>query len=441
MSAEAAPRTARKKRVRWAIIALTVLVVIVAAVAVPMFLGGAKKSDVAIATTTVEPGKLVVTASADGQTEADNTYEVYPAVAGKVETVDVALGDRVKAGDKLFTLSDASLQSVVRSANAQLSQAKLQVAQANQQVAQARFQQLQAENGLDKLESQPASMAASHPQIAEAKRSVTVAKASVTSANASLSSAKVARANADKNLADARTDLSKVTVTAPADGIVTGLNVAEGGSVSTGGGTSAASSGASISGGSAGSGTSAASASAAGSASAPVVISDSTKLIATVAVNEVDIADVKAGEEATVTFDAAAGLAIPATVRWVSPNAATSGNVRTYDVELELAEQDKRLRPGMTASAEITTLKLADALLVPKTAVRVDGTSKFVTVVKSDGTQEKRTVTTGRSDELSVQVLTNLKAGEKIASSFVAPAAAAGNSMIPPNPGRGMGGN
>ena len=97
-----------------------------------------------------------------------------------------------------------------------------------------------------------------------------------------------------------------------------------------------------------------------------MVISDNSVLIATVAVNEVDIADVKVGQEATVTFDAATGLAIPAKVRWVSPNSATSGNVRTYDIELELAEQSDRLRPGMTASAEIATLKLEDALLDPQ---------------------------------------------------------------------------
>ena len=439
MSAEAAPRTARKKRARWAIVGLVAVSAVAAAIAIPM-LGGAKNAAVAPPTTTVAPGKLTVTASADGQTEAENTYEVYPAVSGTVETVEVALGDRVKEGDKLFTVDGESLQATVRSATEQVAGASQQVAGANQQVAQARLQQLQAQNGLDALESQPASMQASSAQIAEAKRGVAVAKAGVTSANSGLASAKIARTNARKNLADAKTDLAKVTVTAPADGIVTGLNVAEGGSVSTGGGVSAASSGA---GSSASAGMGATSVSAAtASSSAPVIISDNTKLIATVAVNEVDIADVKAGQEATVTFDAATGLAIAAKVRWVSPNAVTSGNVRTYDIELELAQQDARLRPGMTASADITTLTMDDALLVPKTAVRVDGTTKFATVMSSDGVQEKRTVTTGRADEMNVQVLSGLKPGEKVATSFVVPTAKAGNSLMPPRPkGVVMGGN
>ena len=439
MSAEAAPRTARRKRARWATIALIAAVVVVAAVAVPMVMGGSKKSTVTVATTTVEPGTLVVTASADGQTEPDNTYEVYPEVSGTIETVEVSLGDKVKAGDKLFTVDDASLQSVVRQSSESLSQAKQQVAAANQQIAAAKSQQFQAENRLDALRAQPASMAAAATQIKEAKRDITVAKSGVTSAKASLTSAKLARTHAEKSYGDAMDDLDKATVTAPEDGVVTAVNVAEGGSVSTGGGTSSPSSGA----GSAVdmSGASAVTASASGSG-APVIISDNSVLIATVAVNEVDIADVKAGQEATVTFDAAAGLAISAKVRWVSPNAVTSGNVRTYDIELELAQQDKRLRPGMTASADITTLELTGTLLIPKTAVRVDGKAKFVTVVKADGSQEKRTVTTGRSDELNVQVLSGLKAAERILTSFAAPAEAKGNSLMPPRPkGVVMGGN
>ena len=435
----------KNKRTRWAIIALIAVVVVVLAVAVPMVMGGPGKGVAPVPTTTVAAGELVVTASADGQTEVDAAYDVYPDVSGTVDSVEVSLGDKVKAGDTLFTIDDAALQSAVRQANAQLSQAKSQVAGAQQQLSQAKLQQLQAENNLDKLESLPGTMSASSAQIAEAKRGVTVAKAGVTSANASLSSAKVSRSNAEQSLADARDDLDKVTVVAPAAGVVTSVNVAAGGSVSTGGGASGSSSGAgsasSASGSSmTGASTSAASVSAASAgSSAPIVISDTSALMVTVAVNEVDIADVKAGQAATVTFDAAAGLAIGGTVRWVSPNALTSGNVRTYDVELDLAEQSPRLRPGMTSSADIVTLKIADALLVPKTAVRVDGTSKYVTVVKPDGSQEKREVTTGRSDETSVEVLTGIQAGEKIATSFTAPVEKT-NSLMPPRPG-GAGGS
>jgi len=451
MSAEAAPRTAKKKRTRWAIIAIVVAVVVVSAVMAPMVLGGPNKSATAVPTTTVATGTIAVTTSADGQTEADNAHDVYPEVSGTVESLEVKVGATVEAGDELFTVDDAGLRSAVRQAKAQLSQAdqqvaaaSQQVASADQQVASAKLQRVQAENNLDRLESQTGTRTATSGQIDEAERSVRVAKAGVTTAKsaqeaakASLSSARVARDNAQTDYKEAKADLAKAVVLAPADGVVTEVNVVEGGSVSTGGSASGSSSG---SGSSTSMSGASASVSSAGS-SAPVVISDNSLLIATVAVNEVDIADVKEGQEATVTLDAATGLAIPATVRWVSPNSVTSGNVRTYDVELDLAEQHEELRPGMTASADIATLTLENTLLIPKTAVRVDGTAKFVTVVKPGGSQEKRTVTTGRSDDVNIQVLTGLKAGERVTTSFTAPEEKSGGGIMPAAPPPGMGGN
>jgi len=441
MSAEAAPRTAKKKRTRWAIIALVVVAVAALAIAGPMIASGGKSSAPTVETLTVSTGTLVVTASADGETAPHETYDVYPAVSGTVDKLEVSVGDKVKAGDLLFTIDDASLQSAVRQANSGLSQAKSQVAGANQQVAQANMQLLQAKNALHTLESLPASRSASSAQIAEAKRGITVAKAGVTSANSSLSSAKVARSNAERSLADARADLDKTSVTAPSDGVVTAVSIASGGSVSTGGGASGASTGADSAAGSS-AGMSASVASVGGSSSsAPVVISDTTALIARVAVNEVDIADIAVGQEATMTFDAVRGLEIPAKVSWISPNAVTSGNIRTYDIELTFAEQDSQLRSGMTASADIVTVTIKDALMVPKTAVRVDGTAKFVTVVKPDGSQVKRTVTTGRSDSTSAQILTGLKSDEKVTTSFTAPAQKSRGGLMPPRPSGGIGGN
>lgn len=451
MNAHAAPRTARKKRGRWAAVAAVVLVVVMVAIVAPNVMGRGAKSETDVPTTTVAVGKLVISTAADGYTEADDTYDVYPEVSGSVQTVDVKVGDKIEAGESLFVLDDAPLRSAVRETSAQLSQAEQQVAAATQQVAAAdqqiaaaTLQRLQAENELERLESLTGTVAVSSSRIEEAENGVVVAKSAVTTANtarkaaqASVKSARAARTNAQSAYEDALEDLDKATVVAPVSGVVTKVGIVEGGSVSTGGGATAAS-GASVSSADI-AGASAQSAST--GSSAPIVISENSVLSATVAVNEVDIADVQEGQEATVTFDAAAGLAIPARVRWISPNSVTSGNVRTYDVELELAEQNERLRPGMTASAMIAIAELDDALLVPMSALRVDGTKRFVTVVNADGSQEKRTVTTGRSDDVSIQILTGLTEGEKVATSFTAPEESESGGFMPPRPPGGMGGN
>lgn len=433
MSAEAAPRTARKRKTRWAIgILAAVVVIALAAFATPMVLRATTKQAEPVATTTVASGQLVISASADGATEAEQEWEVYPEVGGTVAAVQVAVGDTVKSGDTLFTIDDTDLQSALRQASAQLKQANQQVASSKQQVESAELAVMRAENALDSLESRPASMAASSAQIEEATQDIVVAEAGLANAKAGLASANTAKSNASTSYSEAKADLDAVTVTAPSDGVVTALSVSEGGSVSAGGG----------SGSSSGGGTTAGTTGSTGS-SAPVVISDTGSLKVVVGVNEVDIADVKAGQVATVTFDAIEDLEIPGKVTWVSPNSGSDGSVTTYEVELTLSKQDARLRTGMTATADIVTVTVTDALLVPKSSVKVDGTTKYVTVVKTDGTQEKRTVTTGPSDDTRVQVLTGLSQGEKItttASSSSSEDSGRGFMMGGPPPGAGGGG-
>ncbi|MDP2299373.1 MAG: biotin/lipoyl-binding protein, partial [Actinomycetota bacterium] len=301
MTAAAAPRTAKKKRARWMLIALTAVVAIALGVALPLVMGARDGAATPVPTTTAEPGELVVSVSADGRTEAAETHDVYPGASGTVQAVEVEVGDTVEAGQTLFVVDDADLEAGVRQANAQLLQARQQVAQASQQVAQA-SQQLQqadlqrsrAENNLTALESQTGTMTATPAQIdaAEAetdiaRAGVQTARAGVTSANAALLSAEAARSNAERSLAEATADLDKVVVVAPASGVVTAVSIAEGSSVSTGGGTGAASSGAGSAGASVLQGT-AMTASSTGS-SAPVTISRVSSLVVVVAVNEVDI--------------------------------------------------------------------------------------------------------------------------------------------------------
>jgi multidrug efflux pump subunit AcrA (membrane-fusion protein) len=406
MSAEAAPRTARKRKTRWAIGILAAVALIAAGVfAWPLVKRATTTQTATVSTTPVESGELMVTASADGSTEPKTSYDVYPEVGGTVTSVDVAVGDRVKAGDTLFVIDDNSLRDALRQAATSLDQADQQLAQSKQQVAQSKLGLLQAQNKLSALKSKPPSMPASSADIAEAKQGITVAQAGVTSAKAGLSGAQELRSQAAEKYSEAKADLSKGTVTAPADGIVLAVNVSDGSAVSAGGSSSTGGSG----------GTTGQTGATSGS-SAPVVIADTSQLKVTVAVNEADIADVKAGQEATVTFDAIEGVSIPAKVAWVSPNAGASGSVTTYDVELELSAQDKRLRSGMTATADIVTITVADALLVPKSSVKTDGSTKYVTVVSANGGQEKRVVTTGPSDDTRVQIVTGLKAGEQIAA-------------------------
>ena len=208
MSAEAAPRTATKKRARWAIVAVVVAVVVVVACR-PMVMGGGEKA-CTVPTTTVVTGS---SSSRHLRTARPRPTHVRRLPRGHRHRrrVDVSIGDTVEAGEALFTIDDADLQAAVRQANAQLSSEAGR--KATQQVQQPTSRSLatpvlQAENSLDKLESLPHD--ASQPSEIDEASEVTVAKAGVTTRssaqgrNASLTSAQVARSNAETNYAEAK---------------------------------------------------------------------------------------------------------------------------------------------------------------------------------------------------------------------------------------------
>ena len=427
MSAEAAPRTASRKRTSRLVTAgLVVAFVAVAGLVAATLMKPPVSPTAGITAEKAARTTLVVTVSGDGKTMPVNTADVYPQVSGTVDEVDVAVGDTVKKGARLFTIDGTDLDAAVLQARGSLRQAQQSKAGALQQVAQADVQKYQAEQTLVKLRSLPAT-ATSDADIAVAQKSVTAAKAGVTAATAMLTAAKAGLATAENSYAEATRKAELTSVYAPSGGVVTALSVAAGGSVSSGGG-GASSAGASM-------GASSLTAAATTGSGAPVVISNTSELKVRMAVNEVDISRLKLGQEATVTLDAVAGLTLGGTVSWISPNGVSTQGVVTYDVDIELNAQDDRLRPDMTASALVTTETKEDVVVVPSASVKVDGPQRYVDVLAADGTTSRTDITVGVTSDLKTEVVSGLEAGVTVVIGSVKDKAAP--SFAPP----GMGGN
>ena len=79
---------------------------------------------------------------------------------------------------------------------------------------------------------------------------------------------------------------------------------------------------------------------------------------------------VQDGQTATFTVDAYSGRKYPARITRVGYGSQTKDNVVSYKTVLSVANDDLSLRPGMTATAEITAVKRAGVLLVPNAALR-----------------------------------------------------------------------
>ena len=162
-----------------------------------------------------------------------------------------------------------------------------------------------------------------------------------------------------------------------------------------------------------------------------VIAEDLTKMELQVAIDEADVGEVKEGQSANFTVDAFPGRTFPATITRVdlgsnlsastssSTTTTTTGQVVSYAATLTVSNPDLRLRPGMTATAEITTTSKPNVLLVPNAALRFTPVSTTPAAQASGGITGAlmprrprpggnggaRTATTGRGATQTVYVL------------------------------------
>lgn len=274
---------------------------------------------------------LVVTVSATGNLQPTNQVEVGSELSGIVDKVFADVNDRVKQGKVLARLDLAKLQDAVARSEASLAVTDAQVLQAQATVAEARAELARfrrvAELSGGKVPSQS--------ELGTAQANLTRAEATEASAQASVAQARA-------NLQSAHTDLAKATIRSPIDGVVLSRNVDPGQTV-------------------------------AASFQAPVLFTlaeDLTKMELQVDVDEADVGQVQQGQKATFTVDAWPGRQYSAVITRVGYGAQEKDGVVSYSTVLRVGNDDLSLRPGMTATAEITTLTRAQALLVPNAALR-----------------------------------------------------------------------
>jgi HlyD family secretion protein len=97
---------------------------------------------------------------------------------------------------------------------------------------------------------------------------------------------------------------------------------------------------------------------------------DLTQMELHVNVDEADVGQVKEGQEATFTVDAYQDRTYPARIIQVRYGSQEVEGVITYETVLNVDNSDLSLRPGMTATADITVQKVENAILVPNAALR-----------------------------------------------------------------------
>lgn len=153
---------------------------------------------------------------------------------------------------------------------------------------------------------------------------------------------------------------------------------------------------------------------------APIAeIPDLTNMRIELKLDEVDRGKVHLGQKVRVTVDAIREKSFEADLDWISPIAAINFrgmglSEKTFPARATLKAVDPRLRPGMSASAEIIIESSPQSLLIPARASFTQQGKPAVWVQKGEQF-EVRHLEVGKRNENYIVVLKGLKAGEQIA--------------------------
>jgi len=135
--------------------------------------------------------------------------------------------------------------------------------------------------------------------------------------------------------------------------------------------------------------------------------------IAEITLNEIDVATVRVGQEATLEFDAVTDLLITGKVVEVDTLGTVNQGVVSYGVKIAFDVDDERVKPGMTVSTLIILNSKENVLLVPLSAVKGMGKNSYVEVLV-DGQPQKKIVTVGTSNDIMVEITDGLVEGDKV---------------------------
>jgi len=290
-------------------------------------------------------GDITIKVNATGALEPTNQVDVGSELSGIIETVEVDHNDQVKVNQVLARLDTDKIEAQVLQSKAALESSRAQVLQAQATLKETRLELQRLKKAYElsggKVPSQY-DLDGAEAALARAQADEAGAKAQVTKAQATLKAEE--------------TDLAKTVIRSPINGIVLSRDVEPGQTV-------------------------------AASLQAPVLFTlaeDLTKMELHVDVDEADVGRVKEGQEATFTVDAYPEETFPARITQVRYSSQNTDGVVTYETVLEVDNSKLLLRPGMTATADMTVQKVADAILVSNAALR------FTPPVRNDIKKEKR---------------------------------------------------
>jgi RND family efflux transporter MFP subunit len=327
--------------------------------------GGGPRVPMTVELGTLKRGKVAAYLTVVGNLIGETTVDVVPRVSGRLDSVQVQLGDRVARGQQVAKVEDRELREQVNQseANIEVNRATVTARQNDQQVAASALDRAKAsfERGLisqQALEDAEARFNAAASQ-------VSVAKAQLTSTQARLDELKI--------------NLANTVLVAPMDGVVSKRNLDPGAFAGT------------------------------NTAVVSLVDIGTVRLIANLV--EKDFKRIQVGGQAMVEVDAFPGEQFVGRVSRVAP--VFDPATRTATMEIQIPNPGFRLKPGMYARVRLLADRKQNALVVPRNAIVDISGRRGIYTVEGD-VAHFQAVQTGLSDGDFIEVTEGVQDGMRL---------------------------
>ncbi len=398
----------KRKGLWWTLIGLVLLIFVIK-------IGKNNDDGIKVAIEKADTHTIIESVSASGKIYPETELKISPEVSGEIIELNVAEGDSVHKGQVLLKINPAIYSSQVEQAEAAVEQSKSSVVNAQEVNAQtkANYEQALANYNRNKKLFQDKVISATEFEQFEA--TFKSSKATYEASLANIKGGKYGVKASAANLTQARANLLKTTIVAPQSGIISSLPVKKGERVL---GTSQM------------------------QGTQVLTIADMSRMELRVDVSETDITHIKLGDIGIISADAYRNKKFTGVVSKISVASTTnstsnsSDQVTNYTVSIWILPESYAdiavsknfkypFKPGMSASVEIQTQRLNQALSVPVNAVTTrdwpdslkdkDQIRQVVFVYQKDQKNVVvRDVETGIQDNQYIEIIKGLKKGEEV---------------------------
>jgi len=338
------------------------MVLVLAGASAWWFLRGSAEAP-AFVTATLDRGVIEATVIATGTLNAVITVQVGTYVSGPVREIYVDFNSPVKRGQLVAKIDSAPFEVKVDQAEAALATAHARLQKAIADRAYRDSERKRQQRLTDNNVLSQGALEAANNQFLQADAQVALERAGI--------------AQADAALAEAEINLAYTNIYSPVDGVVLSRNVDVGQTV-------------------------------AASFQTPtlfLIAEDLTEMRVNSNISESDIGRVRDGQPVQFFVDAFPDRVFRGVVSQRRDAPIIQHNVVTYDVVIDVANDDLALKPGMTATVTITTDRRDDALVLPLRALRFRPKVEHRQMVSDDERSDAKSKTSRRLNDANRAVV------------------------------------